>query len=184
MTEIGREPVVVSRRREYECPWFDVVVKDVDYPGHERPRRFYAVELNDWVAVLALGEDGRIPLVRQYRPAIERFELELPAGAVAEAAPEETARRELLEETGYAAGELIPLGRLFTEAGRLSSRAWIYFAPAARRVAAPSPAVDEPLEVVLVTRAELRRAIEENVFALSSHVAAVGLALTQGLLTF
>lgn len=176
------QPVLVGSRREYECPWFDVVVKDVRYPGQSHVRPFYVVELNDWATVLAVDVEGRIPLVRQYRPAVDRLELELPAGGIVGASPEETARRELLEETGYAADELVALGSIFTEAGRLTSRAWVYFAPNARPVADPASRTDEPLELILATQDELYAAIENGTFALASHVAAVGLALLRGLL--
>jgi ADP-ribose pyrophosphatase len=180
--ESQQQPIVVSRRRDYECPWFEVVIKDVRYPGQTRARRFYTVEINDSAIVLAVDADGRIPLVRQYRPVIERVELELPGGAVRDAPAEETARRELLEETGYQADELLQLGSIFTESGRLTNRAWVYFAPNARRVAETAPRAEEPLEVVLVTQTELRASIESGVFATSGHVAAVGLALVRGVL--
>jgi ADP-ribose pyrophosphatase len=175
-------PVVIARRSEYQCPWFEVVVKDIRYPGQAHAQRHYSVQLNDWAAVLAVDAEGRIPLVRQYRPAIERVELELPAGGVRDAPPEEIARRELLEETGYEADELVQLGSVFTETGRLTSRGWVYFAAHARRVAEPMPAVEEPLECVVVTQTELHNAIENGTFAVGAHVAAVGLALIHGFL--
>lgn len=53
-------------------------------------------------AVVAVREDGKIVMVRQYRPALRRFTLEIPAGGLNEG--EETkqaAERELEEETGY-----------------------------------------------------------------------------------
>ena len=177
------QPVVVSRRREYECPWFEVVVKNIRYPGLARAHRHYSVQLNDWAAVLAVDAEGKIPLVRQYRPALERVELELPAGGVREASPEETARRELREETGYEADELVQLGSVFSESGRLTSRGWLYAAPHARRVAEPAPPAEEPLECVVVTQTQLRAAIESGTFAFAGHVAAIGLALLRGLIT-
>lgn len=176
------QPAVIARYRDYECPFFAVVAKEVRYPGHDHSRRFYSVEINDWAAVLAVGPDGRIPLVRQYRPVIERVELELPAGAVRSAPPEDVARQELLEETGYEADELQLLGCVFNDTGRMTSRAWLFFAPHAERIADPTPSGDEPLEVLLVTPTELRVLIEIGEFRSSGHVAAVGLALIQGVL--
>jgi hypothetical protein len=89
--EVSDQPRVVARRREYDCPWFQVVVKDVRYPGQTHERSFYSVQINDWATVLAVDGEGRIPLVRQYRPVIERVGLELPAGAV-HTAPQKTSR--------------------------------------------------------------------------------------------
>ncbi len=59
-------------------------------------------------AVVAVLPDGRIPMVRQYRPALDRFTWEIPAGA-RDSVNEDTAvtaARELAEETGYTAAEM------------------------------------------------------------------------------
>jgi len=64
------------------------------------------------VAVVALFPDGRVLLERQYRHPLAREFLELPAGKLEPGEPHlETAKRELLEETGYAAAEWRVLGR-------------------------------------------------------------------------
>jgi ADP-ribose pyrophosphatase len=57
-------------------------------------------------AMLAVGDDGRVLVVRQYRYAMQRAYVELPAGKIDPGeTPLQTARRELLEETGYTARE-------------------------------------------------------------------------------
>ena len=63
------------------------------------------------VSVVPLLDDGDVVLVRQYRAPLDRFLLEIPAGKrdVAGEPPEETARRELAEEVGLVAAELVPL---------------------------------------------------------------------------
>jgi len=63
------------------------------------------------MAVLAVLPDGRIPIVRQYRPALESFTWEFPAGLVdPDEDPAACCRRELLEETGYVARAVHALG--------------------------------------------------------------------------
>ncbi len=70
-------------------------------------------------AVAILPVDGdEVVLIRQYRAAIGEWILEAPAGTLeAGEAPEVCAGRELIEETGLSAAELVPLGAIFTTPG-------------------------------------------------------------------
>ena len=70
------------------------------------------------VAVIALTEDNKLVLVEQYRKALERSIIEIPAGKLEKGEePLETAKRELEEETGYAAGEMTYLQSFATSPG-------------------------------------------------------------------
>lgn len=67
----------------------------------------------DSAQVFALTQDNKVLVVRQFRPALEKETYEFPGGAVDEGEkPRAAAYRELLEETGYEAGEMIPLAKL------------------------------------------------------------------------
>src|SRR5207302_164850 len=90
----------------------------------------YSIGTRDYVSVLAVTRDGTFPLVRQFRPAVEMITLELPGGHVDEGeTPEQAARKELREETGFVANELILLGAFSPDTGRLSNRMWCFFGP-------------------------------------------------------
>lgn len=81
-------------------------------------------------AVVAVNEDGRLLMVRQYRNALDRFTLELPAGKLDD--PQEPTRicaaRELEEETGYKAGKLEYLMTLNTTVAFCDEKIDMYLA--------------------------------------------------------
>lgn len=73
---------------------------------------FYIIENPDWVNVVALTKDNDVVLIKQFRHGIKEVVLEIPGGIIdGEEDPETAARRELLEETGFTAGEFVFLGR-------------------------------------------------------------------------
>ena len=76
--------------------------------GHD----FHVREMPDWINVVPVTAQGNIVLIRQFRHGMEKIALEIPGGAVekGEVEPLEAARRELLEETGYTAKKIVPLG--------------------------------------------------------------------------
>lgn len=77
-----------------------------------REHDFYVIEAPDWINVIPLTDDGRVVLIEQYRHGSREISLEIPGGMVDDGeSPAETAARELLEETGYAARSLVSLGR-------------------------------------------------------------------------
>ena len=159
----------------YKTPWFEVIGKTMR--ADEAP--YYSLRLPDYAAVVAFTEDGRILIVRQYRPAVEQYSLELPSGIVDPGEePAETARRELLEETGYAAARVELVGALFVDTGRLSNRMFGCVATGARPVEGRAP--EEGIEVLIWTVDELWRASRSGEFALSLHVAILMQAVLAG----
>jgi 8-oxo-dGTP pyrophosphatase MutT (NUDIX family) len=73
---------------------------------------FYVVEAGDWINVIPLTDAGEVVMIEQYRHGSADVTLEIPGGMVDEGeSPAEAAARELIEETGYAAGEMSALGR-------------------------------------------------------------------------
>ena len=81
-------------------------------------------------AVVAVSNDGKLFMVRQYRNPLERVTLELPAGALnfREEPPEDCARRELEEETGHVAGKMEHLVDIFTTVAFCDEKISIYVA--------------------------------------------------------
>lgn len=70
------------------------------------------------VVILPITEDGKVAFVRNVRVAVDQALLELPAGTLEPPEqPADCAARELIEETGYRAGRIEPLGRFYTGPG-------------------------------------------------------------------
>lgn len=88
------------------------------------------------VGVVAVDEDGRVLLIRQYRHPVGRQLWEIPAGLrdVAGEPPLITAQRELLEEAGYLAADWQVLADFFTSPGITSERLRVYLARGLTRV--------------------------------------------------
>ena len=168
-------PKIRSRKITKVSPWMEVIAREVEFkPGATR-ETYHAVGQSDYLAIVARTPDGRIPIVRQYRPAIEAFSWELPAGLVDPGEqPIDSARRELMEETGYPARTIHPLGIAAACTGRLSNRIHSFFVETGERAAAFEP---EPgISVTLVKPAELLRMIEAGEFVQQLHLGALMLA--------
>ncbi|HMF57029.1 MAG TPA: NUDIX hydrolase [Pyrinomonadaceae bacterium] len=73
---------------------------------------FYCIEAPDWINIIPLTLAEEVVMIEQYRHGIEEVTLEIPGGMIDRGEnPKEAASREMLEETGYSAAEVIQLGK-------------------------------------------------------------------------
>lgn len=138
----------VRSERGFDGKLVRVRVDHVRLPsGRESVRE--VVEHPGAVAVVAVTGNDEVILVRQWRHAVQRELLEVPAGTAEAGEPlDETARRELLEETGYVAGSVEPVARCYTSPGYTNEEITIFLAEGCTPGDRPEDA-DERTEVVL-----------------------------------
>jgi ADP-ribose pyrophosphatase len=98
----------LNRKSVYKGAIIDVYQDDVKLPDGKIEQWDFVAHKRGAAAVLAVLSNGNILMVRQYRPALDRYTLEIPAGARdnTEEPTEICARRELTEETGYIPGNM------------------------------------------------------------------------------
>jgi ADP-ribose pyrophosphatase len=162
----------------FETPYFVLRSDRLRLPDGVIKDPYYVIERPDAAIIFPLTKEGEIILVRQFRPPLERMELGLPAGLVEPGEkPGAAARRELLEETGYAGGEWEPLGSLASSPSLKDNWAYLFLARGVAETSAPDPDEHELVEVVRVPVEDILGLIRGGQIVSSSGVAAIMLAL-------
>lgn len=114
------------------------------------------------VAVVPFTDDGRIVFVKQYRYPVGRIMLEIPAGKLDKGEnPDDGAKRELAEETGYIAGKLTKITSVFTTPGFTNEIIHIYIAEKLT-FAEMHPDEDEFLNVELYNKSQVKQMIADG----------------------
>ncbi len=172
-------PKIRARHNTVISPWMTVIERAVEFSPGAPIELYHAVSQQDYITIVAMTPDGKIPIVRQYRPALETFTWELPAGLVEpDEAPADTCARELMEETGYPARAVHSLGTYSPCTSRFSNQAHTFFVETGPR--AESHNGEAGIELKLVTLTELAALILTGDFVLQLHIGAILLAGMRG----
>ncbi|WP_100407062.1 NUDIX hydrolase [Bacillus solitudinis] len=139
----------------------DLKVEEVELPNGKKSTR-EIVKHPGAVAVIPVTKEGKIVLVRQFRKALDKTIIEIPAGKLEKGEePLECAKRELEEETGYKSESLKFIVSFYTSPGFADELIHLYFTEDLEQGTANTDE-DEFLDVLEVTIEEAESLIEDQ----------------------
>ena len=142
---------VLESKYSYRDPWLAVRSDTVRVPNGTVLSPYHTIEFPEWVCAVALTPQQEILLIEEYRHGVERLSFELPCGTPEDEGEDvlDAMKRELLEETGFAAQEWHALGSSTANTARQNNRVHAFLALDVRRVS------DQKLDPGEVIRAHL-----------------------------
>jgi len=140
-------------------PWFTVRKEAVELPNGSVIPEYYTFEYPDWVNVVAVTRDGKFVFVDQYRHGLGLTSYELCAGVCekADASPLESAKRELLEETGFGGGTWSKLMEICANPTSHTNMAHCFLATDVEQLTSQHLEPTEDLGLHLLTAEEVRQ---------------------------
>jgi ADP-ribose pyrophosphatase len=142
---------------------------------------YFVYEFPTWVTAVAITEEGKIVLERQYRYALDVTCYEIPGGCVddTDKSLEDAIARELMEETGYRFTKYEYLGK--TSSNPSTNNNWMHMFLATGGVYEREQELDhnEEIEVYLFSLEDVKKLLAENLIVQSMHVTTIYYALAK-----
>ncbi len=153
----------MSDKTVFETEWFSIEKESFTQLSNLDNKPFYRLNIPDGVVVLALTPEKKFILVKQYRPALRDYTLELPSGEIEKGEPlDQAIKRELFEETGYHCNTMtyVGFGRVMSSRSPMKLHAFIGL----DAVMTPHFKAKEDIEVLLVDHEEFKSLVLNQQF--------------------
>ncbi|MBD1428866.1 NUDIX hydrolase [Sphingobacterium litopenaei] len=155
-------------------PWATLRVDKLELPNGNIKDEYYVLEYPRWVNMVAITEDQKVLFVRQYRHGADEIMVELPAGVVEEGEElEAAARRELLEETGYAFDTIEYICELYANPATSGNLTYTYLLTGGKKIQEQELDNSEDIEVVEMSIEKARQFLFDNKIGQALHSAAL-----------
>ncbi len=172
---------ILSSHYEYKsAPWAMLRADKCQMPDGTIVPNYFVLEYPNWVNAVAITEDNKILIVKQYRHAAGIVSTEIPGGVMdANEQPIDTVKRELLEETGYQFDDIELLATVHPNPATANNVTYLHLARGGRKVAGQSLDEHEELIVEELTIAEVKQLVLENKITQSLHLTNLFYALVK-----
>jgi len=166
---------ILSSEYLFNDLWFKVRKDKCITPQGKIVDPYYVYEFPTWVTAVALTDDGKVVLEKQYRHALGETCIEIPGGCVddTDSSLEEAIKRELLEETGYHFSSYEYLGKISANPSTNSNLMHMFLAKGGNKVASQELDHNEEIEIDLVSIDELKQLLRENKIVQAMHVTCI-----------
>lgn len=170
------EEKTISRKQIFKGKIIELCIDQVRLPDGKTASRELVFHPGA-VAIIPVTKDDKIVMVKQYRKPLEKILLEIPAGKIEltdQNKLEQTAKRELEEETGYQANQWKAITSMYVSPGFADEFVHIFYASELTKVLNPkSQDDDEFIELYELTLTEAKKAIKDGLIADAKTIFAV-----------
>jgi ADP-ribose pyrophosphatase len=147
---------ILARNTVYKSGIFKIESLQCHHEHKGVTHDFFVLNTQDWINIIALTGDDRLIMVEQHRLGTDEYTIETSAGLIEPGEqPEEAARRELLEETGFEPSELVLLKKCSSNPAIMNNYIHFYLATGCRKSATQNLDPAEDIDVHLYTHDEV-----------------------------
>jgi ADP-ribose pyrophosphatase len=169
---------ILSSTYIHKGPWATLRSDKCVMPDGRIVDEYYVLEYSNWVNAVAITEDNKILMVKQYRHAAGVVSLEIPGGVIdGDETPEHAMQRELLEETGYLFNDIELLCTVYANPSTANNHTYCYLAKGGKKV--QEQALDDHEEIIVeeYTIEEIKHLLAKNKIIQALHCTGLFYAL-------
>ena len=169
---------ILHQEKVIDHPFLRVDKQTLQLPDDRIIPDWHWVHTGDYINIVVLNEMRKAMIVTGYKHGLGKSSWQVTGGYMeAGEDPLQTAKRELLEETGYASDEWTHLGHFVVDANRHIGTGHFFLAQSAKQVAEPDHDDLEEFDITWVSLTELRKALSDGRVVGMSYAMNVALAL-------
>ena len=161
----------VSSEYLVKKPWATLRVDECELPDGRIAKEYYVLEYPNWVNVVAITEDEKVIMVKQYRHSGGFVSIEIPGGVIdGDEYPIDAAKRELLEETGYLFEDFELVSTIYPNPATSNNITYCYLAKGGIKVQDQNLDEHEDIDVELYSIDEVKQMLIKNEIPQALHV--------------